>query len=174
MAVALKHFGVAHATTTLARGNLVDALDQLGDREAARNLLTTCITDISKLAEQKEEQEAAGKGSGDAAAAAAVDAATAAAAGAKDGEVTPEMAAMLAVDSVKANTACIRAQIELARLEMKDKQFDRAIEVLDGALDMAKQKFGEETAEACECCRLGVPELCCDSEQWWLSSCSKV
>eukprot|EP00775_Hariotina_reticulata_P005761 gene5761-6001_t len=85
MAVALQHFGVAHATTTLARGNLVDALDQL---------------------------------------------------------------VMLAVDSVKARTACIRAQIELARLEMKDKHFERAVEVLEGALDMAKQKFGDQTAEA--------------------------
>lgn len=148
MAVALQHFGVAHATTTLARGNLVDALDQLGDRAAARTLLNNSIADISKLAAQKEEQEAAGKGSDDAAT--AVDAATAAAAGAKDGAMTPEMAAMLAVDGVKARTACIRAQIELARLEMKDKQFERAVEVLEGALDMAKQKFGDETAEACE------------------------
>lgn len=39
-------------------------------------------------------------------------------------------------------------QIELARLEMKDKSFERAVEVLDGALDMAKNKFGDETAEA--------------------------
>lgn len=41
-------------------------------------------------------------------------------------------------------------QIELARLEMKDKSFPRAVEVLEGALDLAKTKFGEETAEACE------------------------
>lgn len=41
-------------------------------------------------------------------------------------------------------------QIELARLEMKDKSFPCAIEVLEGALDMAKDKFGDETAEACE------------------------
>lgn len=41
-------------------------------------------------------------------------------------------------------------QIELARLEMKDKSFPRAIEVLEAALDMATTKFGQETAEACE------------------------
>jgi hypothetical protein len=33
---------------------------------------------------------------------------------------------------------------------MKDKSFPRAVEVLEGALDLAKTKFGEETAEACE------------------------
>jgi hypothetical protein len=49
MDVALQHFGVAHATTTLARGNLVDALDQLGDREAARQLLADSIEAIKKV-----------------------------------------------------------------------------------------------------------------------------
>lgn len=45
---------------------------------------------------------------------------------------------------------CTLVQIELARLEMKDKSFPRAIEVLEGALDIATTKFGRETAEACE------------------------
>lgn len=49
MQVALDHFGVAHATTTLARGNLVDALDQLGDRESARKLLTDSIGQIKEV-----------------------------------------------------------------------------------------------------------------------------
>jgi hypothetical protein len=49
MDVALQHFGVAHATTTLARGNLVDALDQLGDRDAARQLLADSIDAIKKV-----------------------------------------------------------------------------------------------------------------------------
>jgi hypothetical protein len=49
MDVALQHFGVAHATTTLARGNLVDALDQMGDRDAARQLLTESIEAIKKV-----------------------------------------------------------------------------------------------------------------------------
>jgi hypothetical protein len=49
MDVALEHFGVAHATTTLARGNLVDALDQLGERDAARQLLADSIEAIKKV-----------------------------------------------------------------------------------------------------------------------------
>jgi hypothetical protein len=49
MDVALEHFGVAHATTTLARGNLVDALDQLGNRDAARQLLVDSIDAIKKV-----------------------------------------------------------------------------------------------------------------------------
>lgn len=47
--LALKHFGVAHPTATLARGNLVDALDQLGQRDQARTLLTDSIKDINEV-----------------------------------------------------------------------------------------------------------------------------
>jgi hypothetical protein len=41
-------------------------------------------------------------------------------------------------------------QIELARLEMKGKAFERAVEVLQGAHSLAVDKFGEDTPEACE------------------------
>jgi hypothetical protein len=41
-------------------------------------------------------------------------------------------------------------QIELARLEMKGKDFERAVEVLQGAHSLAVDKFGEDTPEACE------------------------
>jgi hypothetical protein len=47
--MALDKFGVAHATTTLARGNLVDALDQLGEREDARRLLNDNIDSINEV-----------------------------------------------------------------------------------------------------------------------------
>jgi hypothetical protein len=47
--MALDKFGVAHATTTLARGNLVDALDQLGEREEARKLLNDNIDSIKQV-----------------------------------------------------------------------------------------------------------------------------
>lgn len=47
--MALDKFGVAHATTTLARGNLVDALDQLGEREEARRLLNDNIDSIKEV-----------------------------------------------------------------------------------------------------------------------------
>lgn len=49
---------------------------------------------------------------------------------------------------------------------MKDKDFTRAVEVLDAALDMAKDKFGDNTAEACRClslhniCRLRLVSQC--------------
>eukprot|EP00883_Tetradesmus_obliquus_P012995 jgi/Sobl393_1/5906/SZX75471.1 len=142
MDVALQHFGVAHATTTLARGNLVDALDQLGDRDAARELLNGSIGAIKKVADDKEAEEVAkGLKPG------SEEAAAAAAAAAKQAS-SPEMAAMLAIDSTRAHTASIRVQIELARLEMKAKAFDRAVEVLQGAHALAVDKFGEETPEA--------------------------
>ncbi|WIA17452.1 hypothetical protein OEZ85_014298 [Tetradesmus obliquus] len=142
MDVALQHFGVAHATTTLARGNLVDALDQLGDRDAARELLNGSIDAIKKVADDKEAEEVAkGLKPG------SEEAAAAAAAAAKQAS-SPEMAAMLAIDSTRAHTASIRVQIELARLEMKAKAFDRAVEVLQGAHALAVDKFGEETPEA--------------------------
>lgn len=47
--MALDKFGVAHATTTLARGNLVDALDQLGEREEARALLNESVATIKEV-----------------------------------------------------------------------------------------------------------------------------
>jgi hypothetical protein len=47
--MALDKFGVAHATTTLARGNLVDALDLLGDREEARTLLNNSVKEIKEV-----------------------------------------------------------------------------------------------------------------------------
>lgn len=47
--MALDKFGVAHATTTLARGNLVDALDQLGEREEARQLLEDSVKSITEV-----------------------------------------------------------------------------------------------------------------------------
>lgn len=47
--IALDKFGVAHATTTLARGNLVDALDQLGEREEARQLLNDSVDSIKEV-----------------------------------------------------------------------------------------------------------------------------
>jgi len=49
MQLALDKFGVAHATATLARGNLVDALDQLGEREAARALLNDSVNAIKEV-----------------------------------------------------------------------------------------------------------------------------
>jgi hypothetical protein len=49
MHIALDNFGVAHATTTLARGNLVDALDQLGEREEARQLLEDSVKSITEV-----------------------------------------------------------------------------------------------------------------------------
>jgi hypothetical protein len=47
--MALDKFGVAHATTTLARGNLVDALDLLGEREEARSLLNNSVNGIKEV-----------------------------------------------------------------------------------------------------------------------------
>jgi len=41
-------------------GNLVEALDQLGDREAARQLLTAAIDELKAVAAEKELEEAAG------------------------------------------------------------------------------------------------------------------
>lgn len=49
MQLALDKFGVAHATATLARGNLVDALDQLGEREEARTLLNDSVKAIKEV-----------------------------------------------------------------------------------------------------------------------------
>lgn len=49
LSIALDKFGVAHATTTLARGNLVDALDQLGEREEARALLNDSVASIQEV-----------------------------------------------------------------------------------------------------------------------------
>ncbi|KAF6257287.1 hypothetical protein COO60DRAFT_1524954 [Scenedesmus sp. NREL 46B-D3] len=142
MDLALQQFGVAHATTTLARGNLVDALDQLGDRDAARQLLAESIEAIKKVADDKEAEEVAkGLKPGS-------EEATAAATAAAKQASSPDMAAMLAMDSTRAHTASIRVQIELARLEMKAKHFERAVEVLQGAHRLAVDKFGEETPEA--------------------------
>jgi hypothetical protein len=53
-------------------------------------------------------------------------------------------------DATNDATNNVTKQIELARLEMKEKDFTRAVEVLEGALATARAKFGEETAEACE------------------------
>lgn len=60
--MALDKFGVAHATTTLARGNLVDALDLLGEREEARSLLNNSVNDIKEVREGGGCQGESGKG----------------------------------------------------------------------------------------------------------------
>lgn len=139
LALALEHFGVAHPTATLARGNLVDALDQLGQRDEARALLVGAVEQINEFAATKEAEES-GRDVPDAAA----NGQDQAAAGEEGGDA---MAAMLAVDSKRARTAAIRAQIDLARLEMKGKDFPAAIRVLETALEGARDKFGPETPE---------------------------
>jgi hypothetical protein len=58
-AMALEHFGPAHPTATLARGNLVDALVGLGDAEGARALMLDTVSSLEKLVAEKEAQEAA-------------------------------------------------------------------------------------------------------------------
>lgn len=63
---------------------------------------------------------------------------------------------VVALCSIMLCCAVLPTQIELARLEMKDKDFTRAVEVLDAALDMAKDKFGDNTAEACRCLSLSA------------------
>ncbi len=54
--MALTHYGKDHATATLARGNLVETLDTLGETEAARQLLVEYIDDLLKMAEEKEAE----------------------------------------------------------------------------------------------------------------------
>jgi hypothetical protein len=57
--------------------------------------------------------------------------------------------------------ALLLLQIELARLEMKGKSFDRAVEVLQGAHSLAVDKFGEDTPEACEYPWTMIITICC-------------
>lgn len=56
--VALEHFGADHATATLARGNLVDVLDAVGEVDAARSLLKDSLTAVVDICEKKEQEEA--------------------------------------------------------------------------------------------------------------------
>jgi tetratricopeptide (TPR) repeat protein len=64
--MAKTHFGPAHATATLARGNLVDVMEGLGDTEGARKLLLESIEELGKVVEEKEaaEEAAAAGGAG--------------------------------------------------------------------------------------------------------------
>ena len=65
--MARTHFGPGHATATLARGNLVDVLEGLGETDAARQLLVESIEELGKVVEEKEAAEEAAGGEGGAA-----------------------------------------------------------------------------------------------------------
>eukprot|EP00877_Chromochloris_zofingiensis_P010088 jgi/Chrzof1/5332/Cz15g22130.t1 len=133
--VALEHFGADHATATLARGNLVDVLDAVGEVDAARSLLKDSLTAVVDICEKKEQEEATAANGKDTTAVAQ-----------KPQLNTGEEEEL--TGAKKSRAAAIRCYIELGRLEMKAKQFDEAETQLKAGLDMATSVFGAETQQA--------------------------
>jgi tetratricopeptide (TPR) repeat protein len=113
---------------TKRSGNLVEALDQLGDRAAAQSLLEAAVSELRAVAADKEAAEASG--------------------GAAKPDPDDELAVQTHVDAAKANQAMLRAAIDLARLHMKAQAFDASKAVLNDALEVAKAKAGDDSHEA--------------------------
>lgn len=140
MDVAIRNLGHAHPFAALARGNLVEALDELGEVDQARQLLRGFIDVLLKEAADKAVEAEQAQSEGDAA-----PADTAAPAG----DAGTPRSSTNGLGPVKAaKLGAVRAYVELGRLETKHKEYEVAEAALRDALAICTEIYGEDAPEA--------------------------